>query len=74
MPISFISFPGSDTCEEAVIKAVEIFGPSINIEIIEHGKVRPEEGHEHFGFLDGVSQPALKSVAYYPLSRRSVLT
>ncbi|KIO28750.1 hypothetical protein M407DRAFT_22166 [Tulasnella calospora MUT 4182] len=54
----------SDTCEEAVAKAIGIFGNSIKVEIIEHGKVRPceEEGHEHFGFLDGVSQPALKGL------------
>ncbi|KAG8916347.1 hypothetical protein FRC01_003217, partial [Tulasnella sp. 417] len=53
-----------ETCEEAVIKAVEIFGDSINVEIIEHGRVRPEkaEGHEHFGFLDGISQPSLKGL------------
>ncbi|KAG8896613.1 hypothetical protein FRC00_005682 [Tulasnella sp. 408] len=53
-----------ETCQEAVAKAIEIFGNSIKVEIIENGKVRPgeEEGHEHFGFLDGVSQPALKGL------------
>ncbi|KAG8918015.1 hypothetical protein FRC00_012965, partial [Tulasnella sp. 408] len=55
---------GEDTCEEGALKATEIFENSINVEIIEHGKVRPgkEEGHEHFGYLDGISQPALKGL------------
>ncbi|KIO28749.1 hypothetical protein M407DRAFT_71445 [Tulasnella calospora MUT 4182] len=54
----------SATCEEAAAKAIDIFGNSIKVEIIERGKVRPgtEEGHEHFGYLDGVSQPALKGL------------
>ncbi|KAG8903336.1 hypothetical protein FRC01_009239, partial [Tulasnella sp. 417] len=54
----------SATCDEAVAKAIEIFGNSIKVEIVESGKVRPgkEEGHEHFGYLDGVSQPALNGL------------
>ncbi|KAG8895015.1 hypothetical protein FRC00_008139, partial [Tulasnella sp. 408] len=53
-----------ETCEEAVAKALQIFGNSIKVEIIEYGKVRPNEheGHEHFGYLDGVSQPALNGL------------
>ncbi|KAG8916346.1 hypothetical protein FRC01_003216 [Tulasnella sp. 417] len=55
----------STTCDEAVAKVIEIFGNSIEFEIIERGKVRPgnEEGHEHFGYLDGISQPAIKGLA-----------
>ncbi|KAG9041408.1 hypothetical protein FS837_012314 [Tulasnella sp. UAMH 9824] len=53
-----------ETCQEAVDQAVAIFGNSIKVEIIESGKVRPNEheGHEHFGYLDGVSQPALRGL------------
>ncbi|KAG9045454.1 hypothetical protein FS837_006297 [Tulasnella sp. UAMH 9824] len=53
-----------DTCKEAVDNARKIFGDSINVEIIEYGKVRPgkAEGHEHFGYLDGISQPSLKGL------------
>ncbi|PZM10308.1 hypothetical protein CPY51_23415 [Rhizobium tubonense] len=28
----------------------------------EHGQTRPQRGHEHFGFLDGVSQPGVRGL------------
>ncbi len=41
---------------------LNLIGPAISIVHDETGKVRPglERGHEHFGWLDGVSQPVLK--------------
>ncbi|KAG8943447.1 hypothetical protein FRC00_011147, partial [Tulasnella sp. 408] len=51
-----------DTCNEACTNAVDIFGDSVKIEFKEEGKVRDEEGHEHFGWVDGISQPSLNGL------------
>ena len=42
----------------------ERFGTAIKIVYSEMGKVRPgpQRGHEHFGFLDGVSQPGIRGL------------
>ena len=42
----------------------ERFGTTIKIVYSEMGKVRPgpQRGHEHFGFLDGVSQPGIRGL------------
>ncbi|GAB7361967.1 hypothetical protein MBLNU230_g2004t1 [Neophaeotheca triangularis] len=47
---SIFKFPGADALVEAVVTV--------------QGKVRPgkEKGHEHFGYLDGISEPAIKGV------------
>ncbi|KAG8917916.1 hypothetical protein FRC01_002128, partial [Tulasnella sp. 417] len=52
------------SCNSAVAQAIGIFGSSIKVEIIEVGQARPDEnkGHEHFGYLDGISQPAIKGL------------
>ncbi|OBZ77251.1 Dye-decolorizing peroxidase msp1 [Grifola frondosa] len=41
-----------------------LFGPAITRVMEEAGNVRPgkNKGHEHFGFMDGVSQPALRGL------------
>ncbi|KAG8929337.1 hypothetical protein FRC02_005725 [Tulasnella sp. 418] len=44
-------------------KIKSIFCDSIDIVHVVEGKVRPEEGHEHFGFLDGISEPAIRGIA-----------
>ena len=50
---------------------MESFGPSIEVVTVLEGDERPKDqaGHEHFGFLDGISQPALRSalVSIYKL-------
>jgi Dyp-type peroxidase family len=42
------------------------FGTAIKIVHLEMGKLRPgaQAGHEHFGFLDGVSQPAIRGLTH----------
>src|SRR6516225_2473087 len=42
----------------------ECFEATINIVHSEMGKVRPgtQRGHEHFGFLDGISQPGIRGL------------
>jgi Dyp-type peroxidase family len=42
----------------------ERFGTAIKIVYSEMGKVRPgtQRGHEHFGFLDGISQPGVRGL------------
>jgi len=34
--------------------------PGLQLFRTEHGKVLPDEGHEHFGFRDGISQPGVR--------------
>jgi Dyp-type peroxidase family len=53
---SFVSYHGNALRER--------FGTTIKIVYSEMGKVRPgaEYGHEHFGFLDGISQPGIRGL------------
>jgi len=39
-----------------------IFGAAVTALPREHGATRPQRGHEHFGFLDGVSQPGIRGL------------
>jgi len=43
---------------------VRLFGSSVKIIYSELGNTRPgaERGHEHFGFLDGISQPGIRGL------------
>jgi Dyp-type peroxidase family len=45
-------------------RLLELFGSGITVVYSEMGQVRPgkERGHEHFGFLDGVSQPVIRGL------------
>ncbi|KAG8854897.1 hypothetical protein FRB96_007297 [Tulasnella sp. 330] len=51
-------------CQLAEIEIKKIFKDSMNIVNIVKGRVRdePERGHEHFGFNDGISQPAMRGL------------
>jgi Dyp-type peroxidase family len=40
----------------------EQLGTSVKIVYSEMGKVRPQRGHEHFGFLDGISNPGVRGL------------
>jgi Dyp-type peroxidase family len=53
---SFVSYHGNTLRER--------FGTTIKIVYSEMGKVRPgaQGGHEHFGFLDGISQPGIRGL------------
>ncbi|KAK3659682.1 hypothetical protein LTR56_001045 [Elasticomyces elasticus] len=57
---------GSDdaTVQQKLQKLMGVFGSSMSEVHRVSGKVRPGEnkGHEHFGFLDGVSEPAVDDV------------
>ncbi|QRV75637.1 Dyp-type peroxidase family [Ceratobasidium sp. AG-Ba] len=52
------------TVNDVVKEALEILGHSIQVVYSLKGSVRPgeEKGHEHFGWEDGISNPAIKSV------------
>lgn len=39
-----------------------LFGATLSIVHEEAGQVRPQRGHEHFGFEDGVSQPGVRGL------------
>ncbi|THH05549.1 dyp-type peroxidase [Phellinidium pouzarii] len=49
---------------EGAHKVENIFGASIRKVLVVKGQVRPgpEKGHEHFGFLDGISSPAIETL------------
>lgn len=49
------------TCKQGTAEITAKFSDSVVITKVE-GKARPgaERGHEHFGYMDGVSQPALR--------------
>src|SRR6202049_4962510 len=51
--------------DEEAHHVLGILGPSITVIFDETGEVRPglEKGHEHFGWLDGVSQPGVKGLS-----------
>ena len=52
---------GSDDDVNAELTLLQgLIGSAATVAFIEHGAVRPglERGHEHFGFADGISQPA----------------
>ena len=40
----------------------ERLGPAVKFVYSEMGKVRPQRGHEHFGFLDGISNPGVRGL------------
>ncbi|KAI0833767.1 Dyp-type peroxidase [Trametes gibbosa] len=50
------------------IFSVGAFGATIHETITLKGNVRPgdQKGHEHFGFMDGISQPAVKGIDTSP--------
>ncbi|KAH8117785.1 Dyp-type peroxidase [Phellopilus nigrolimitatus] len=49
---------------EGTAKVELILGTSISKMLVVEGQVRPgkEKGHEHFGFLDGISSPAIEAL------------
>ncbi|KAK3071137.1 hypothetical protein LTR53_009180 [Teratosphaeriaceae sp. CCFEE 6253] len=57
---------GSDdaTCQQKLQKVMSVFGSSMSEVTRVSGKVRPGEnkGHEHSGYLDGISEPAVQGV------------
>jgi hypothetical protein len=52
-----------DVSAEAT-KLLSILGATVVVSFQENGDVRPglEKGHEHFGWLDGVSQPGISGL------------
>lgn len=43
-------------------KILQSLAPTITAIYSELGETRPQRGHEHFGFLDGVSQPGIRGL------------
>jgi Dyp-type peroxidase family len=61
----FLITGGSDAVVSAEAKALlSILGATVAASFRENGDVRPglEKGHEHFGWLDGVSQPGINGL------------
>src|SRR5262249_24743124 len=52
---------------------LRVLGRCIKVTYSEMGNVRPgtQRGHEHFDFLDGVSQPGIRGLTAVPDTRRS---
>ena len=75
--------PDEKTCVAACDAIKKTFGSSMNVVNTLEGRARPgdQEGHEHFGYEDGISQPALRfvhvnlnQVHYFNLYPRSGVT
>ncbi|KAL4068715.1 hypothetical protein V8B97DRAFT_1971347 [Scleroderma yunnanense] len=59
-----IAAHNTEKVSEGVTATLRLFSDTIDtLEVIE-GKVRPGQmdGHEHFGFMDGISQPAMRGL------------
>ncbi|KAF8494772.1 hypothetical protein JB92DRAFT_2995234 [Gautieria morchelliformis] len=52
-----------------------LFGSSITLQHSLQGQIRPgnQEGHEHFGFMDGISQPAITGFTANPTPGQTVI-
>lgn len=50
---------GTRAHADAILAELE---DTITVVYDEHGETRPQRGHEHFGFLDGVSQPGIRGL------------
>jgi Dyp-type peroxidase family len=53
-----------DAVDGEAEKVLNFLGNSVQVLVTEHGQSRPgaERGHEHFGWLDGISQPGIKGL------------
>lgn len=51
-----------DLVQAKTRKVLNILGSAIRVVYQEMGAVRPQRGHEHFGFLDDVSNPGVRGV------------
>ncbi|KAI7198629.1 hypothetical protein D0869_00372 [Hortaea werneckii] len=62
--VVFAAGSAQKNCQEKLEKIKSILGTSMKVVTTVSGKVRPGEmkGHEHFGFLDGISEPAVQDV------------
>jgi Dyp-type peroxidase family len=58
--VLLIAGPDDQLVQNFATALVRSFGKAISIAYDEMGKTRPQRGHEHFGFLDGVSQPGIR--------------
>ena len=57
-----VTGPTALTVSDHVAAVLSILRKSVTPLPIENGATRPQRGHEHFGFLDGVSQPGIRGV------------
>ena len=57
-----VTGPTEATVDNHVAAVLSILQTSVIALAPEKGATRPERGHEHFGFLDGVSQPGIRGV------------
>jgi len=48
--------------DDEATTVLDLLGTSVKVVFAQTGNVRPgaESGHEHFSWLDGVSQPGIK--------------
>jgi Dyp-type peroxidase family len=62
--VFFVTGPDKAFVESHTSELLKLLGNSIVVVYSEIGNVRPdaERGHEHFGFLDGVSQPGIRGL------------
>ncbi|WP_204165172.1 Dyp-type peroxidase [Methylobacterium radiodurans] len=59
-PAREVGQPGPAETEASAI--VALFGNAVAVVDRETGITRPQRGHEHFGFLDGISNPGVRGI------------
>ncbi|MFH5926504.1 Dyp-type peroxidase [Roseomonas xinghualingensis] len=60
--VLLITGPSKDTVEAHTASILAMFKDSLQEVCREMGAVRPQRAHEHFGFLDGISQPGIRGL------------
>jgi len=60
--VFLVTGPDEDVVGAESAELLSRLGNSVRVVYSEIGSVRPERGHEHFGFLDGVSQPGVRGL------------
>ena len=62
--VFLITGPNPSSVTSYSNELLRLLGSSIKVVYSEMGKTRPgaERGHEHFGFLDGISQPGIRGL------------
>lgn len=60
--VMLVTGPDELRADQHADEVIELFDESIDIVHREMGVTRPQRGHEHFGFRDGISQPAVRGL------------
>jgi Dyp-type peroxidase family len=60
--VFLLTGPDASAVDENAQDLIRALGGTASVVHAELGRVRPDRGHEHFGFRDGVSQPGIRGL------------